>query len=693
MHQFRYGWSRTMRRGSSTESQNDTETLRPTTPTGVDDNHDVDSPMLATSGDDTDEPEESEDFDASNQVEGVVERNPSHRSLSIASSDRSTRNVHTGASARSNSEASIASSRPRSPPVSQVAFPSPFPGLSDRVAEYIAQQTRLPPTATGQSTTPASFVFGSPPELSPIVVSPASSSNVSFTLFEAPPGWKGSIDNFAAESSSHAQRKSGESIINQDQQQSNVGRKGKEPSLELLKDEPNYPKSPCANNCDKGKARAVQPQLNALNKKVDGLDRRCSELSKGQQDLETRPAPDFANERHAIDALQARMDEQEGRNTQSLLRMDDSAAKFRRLEVTTAKQVRFLREDIESLQDGQQRLLELLEKTRGEITELQKARISARQRESKENIEATQPGSSQRGYPKRSNEAEPRPVARRNRSDLNAQVGRPDSTHQCHPEPPLDPETPKRIPSQSATFLDAYIPKSWTWLNPGPPSTPPPRRRKPIIADFNPPPPICPPLPTTAPEAPGPSSWTEEQRYWNRSPRPGTDFRIAYNDEMRSWLEPGTMKLKKTAGRYSDNYDPRWTPLGLRSPVASGSNHRETSRVAEDPGLRLRSYAAGPRRAHRSPSPAVSPRSRKTPYASDYQDQKQASSQSSPVERPPSNEALEREFDDFYAGRSDKPPPLTPEWSTEHARRFPNGCESVGNCIVCQINGHESGRP
>lgn len=626
---------------SPTEQQNETTQPRSTTPMGV---NDVDSPVPATSDAD-DEGAGSEgidDPDLMTSPRDIVEERPKRDNSSNSSSGRSNRDDHPRESTRSSRNASIASSRPRSPPASQFVFPDPMPGLSDRAAEYFAQETRLPPFGKRQDTSPASPAIESNPQLSSLSVSPVNSSDVSFTLFEAPPGWIGSVDNVATELCGSPRHKK----VRNDR------------VLELLKDEPNCPRSPCANSCDKGKGKAkmAQSQADALRKKLNEIDARVAEIFNRKDNPATQPAPDLADERQAIESLQQQMARQDEQTALAHRRIDEVARRHRRLEGTTANEVRLLKEDVASLRDGQQRLLELIEKTERKVTEVQKLHVFNQSYESREKSRTSRPGSFRKENTDQPNETEAQLYTGRRRKKLDTQPSTPSFTRDRYPEPPHTPTTRKRPASQTETFLDNLIPKSWTWLNPGPPMSAPasnPRRRKPIIANFVPPPPICPPAVTRT------SSWVQKQREAQKSPTPNTDLHTPYRAKRRSGF---------------------------------GSDFAESSGAASKAAKREHDDKDGDEDDSEPPlppvhsSPAISPRTRMSPSAREIHETTTSPSHS---EGPASNEALERESDDFYAGeRTGNSPLMTPDWVTEHARHHPNGCDSTEDCVACQINGH-----
>lgn len=127
-------------------------------------------------------------------------------------------------------------------------------GVSSRATDDSTRTTQKPHSATAHDTPPASLAFGPTSSLSSFDISPLNSSDVSFELFEAPPGCKGEVDNIATELCGSPRRKKAH---NNDKGHGN--RKG--PFQRLLEDEPNYPRSLCANRCDKGKEGAVQLQI------------------------------------------------------------------------------------------------------------------------------------------------------------------------------------------------------------------------------------------------------------------------------------------------------------------------------------------------------------------------------------------------------------------------------------------------
>lgn len=117
----------------------------------------------------------------------------------------------------------------------QVSLSKSWSDVSSRAMDGTTRTTQRPHSATAHDTPPASLAFGLTSSLRSLDISPLNSSDISVELFEAPPGWKGEVDNIATELCGSLRRKK---VHNDDEGHGN--RKG--PFQRLLEDEPNYPR-------------------------------------------------------------------------------------------------------------------------------------------------------------------------------------------------------------------------------------------------------------------------------------------------------------------------------------------------------------------------------------------------------------------------------------------------------------------
>lgn len=216
---------------------------------------------------------------------------------------------------------------------------------------------------------------------------------------------------------------------------------------------------------------------------------------------------------------------------------------------------------------------------------------------------------------------------------------------------------------------------SWLWPNTDATASEPaanPRKRKPAVADFAPSPSVHPSRETES-TYPGSSLRTESRPLTLTPPLPsrGGGFRIPFC--MRA--DPPESSSTAFKQQHSHDREPL-QPLHLTSPAISPrSQGLPPPAEAPDHGMMAQT------------SPPISPQIQTVLSAVGIPDHEMLSP-ASPVARPSLEEYGRRESDDFYAGRSNVFPPMTPEWCAHHARTHPHGCDSMVDCMVCRSHGH-----
>lgn len=403
-------------------------------------------------------------------------------------------------------------------------------------------------------------------------------------------------------------------------------------------------------------------QIDDLHGKLIELSKRFAQFSGNQKGREAGNAPNPPTE--------SRTTEDNEQDTHSGLRKDELRSNLRRLETTTLVNSKLLKEDVASLGDGQQRLLTMFESNRRELLKLKRVLLYARLNENEEDAFAgvDRPGPFHRERPEEPEDKESSLFSRRNASD-------PDVQSDCPESGQAGPSSDSPMLSPSEDRLDYF---SWSWPNTDATASEPAanrHKRKPAVVNFAPPSPVHPSRETES-NYPGSSPRTESCPSTLTQPLPsrGGGSRIPF----RMKADPGESNstASKRPGREHGHGPEPLLPLYLTSPAISPRSHDLPS-PAEVPDHRMLAQA----------SPPISPRVQtmsSIPGALDYE----MLSPESPMARPALDDFGRRDSDDFYAGRSNVFPPMTPEWCAHHARTYPHGCDSMVNCMVCRSHGH-----
>lgn len=390
--------------------------------------------------------------------------------------------------------------------------------------------------------------------------------------------------------------------------------------------------------------------------KLDELSKRFAQFSGNQKGRGAGNAPNPPTE--------SRTTEDNEQDTHSGFRKDELESNLRRLETTTLVNSKLLKEDVASLGDGQQRLLTMFESNRRELLKLKRVLLYARLNENEEDAfsRADRPGPLHREEPEEPEDKESSLISRRNAIDPDIQSDFPEPDHAG---PSRDPQ----MLSPNEDSLDYF---SWSWPRTGAAESEPSAHS---VADLA----SCPTAYAsreTESRYPKTSPRTESQRQrsnlllHSRSGR----FRIPHRTRADLPESPSTAS-KRPKREHGHDHESLPQPY-LTSPAISPRSHDLPS-PAEVPDHGMLAQA----------SPPISPLLRTVLSAVGIPDHEMLSP-SSPMARPTLDEYGRRQSDDFYAGRSNVFPPMTPEWCAHHARQHPHGCDSMVDCMVCRSHGN-----